>query len=211
MLLKWYGHSCFSMTFANGTTLITDPFDDSMKYPLCTSRADVALVSHDHFDHNHVAPLSGDPIVVKTAGEHAVDGIKITCVPSFHDPDHGAKRGENLISIIEADGLRIGHLGDLGHMPDEAQLAAIQNLDLMLIPIGGFFTIDTNQAIEIIKKANPRCAIGMHFKNAYCDFPISDENQFRSELNAELLPNESEITKETRLPKAAILTYKAEP
>ena len=121
----------------------------------------------------------------------------------------GAKRGENLISIIEADGLRIGHLGDLGHMPDEAQLAAIQNLDLMLIPIGGFFTIDTNQAIEIIQKARPRCAIAMHFKNAYCDFPISDESQFRSELNAELLPNEIEITKETRLPKAAILTYKA--
>ena len=167
MKLKWYGHSCFAMTFENGTVLITDPFDDSMQYPLCTARADIALVSHDHLDHNHVSSLSGNPAVIKTAGAHFANGIKITCVPSFHDAERGAKRGENLISIIEADGLRIGHLGDLGHMPNEAQLQAIQNLDLMLIPIGGFFTIDTNQAIEIIHKANPRCAIAMHFKNAY--------------------------------------------
>ena len=209
MKLKWYGHSCFAMTFENGTVLITDPFDGSMQYPLCTAHADIALVSHDHFDHNHVSSLSGNPAVIKTAGAHFANGIKITCVPSFHDAERGAKRGENLISIIEADGLRIGHLGDLGHMPNEAQLQAIQNLDLMLIPIGGFFTIDTNQAIEIIRKANPRCAIAMHFKNAYCDFPISDESQFRVELNAEQLPNEIEITKTTPLPRAAIMTFKS--
>ena len=103
MKLKWYGHSCFAMTFENGTVLITDPFDGSMQYPLCTARADIALVSHDHFDHNHVSSLSGNPAVIKTAGTHFANGIKITCVPSFHDAERGAKRGENLISIIEAD------------------------------------------------------------------------------------------------------------
>ena len=209
MILQWYGHSCFGMTFENGTVLITDPFDDSMQYPLCTARADIALVSHDHFDHNHVQSLAGNPAVVKAAGEYFINGIKITCVPSFHDPDQGAKRGSNLISVIEADGLRIGHLGDLGHMPSVDQLNAIRNLDIMLIPIGGFFTIDTDQAIKIIREANPRCAIGMHFKNQYCDFTISDESQFVKELSAQTLENKIEVTKTTALPKAAIMRYEA--
>ncbi len=209
MILQWYGHSCFGLTFDNGITLITDPFDDSMNYPLCTARADIAVVSHDHFDHNHVQSLVGNPAIIKNAGEHFVSGIKITCVPSFHDPDQGTKRGSNLISVIEADGLRIGHLGDLGHMPNETQLNAIRNLDIMLIPIGGFFTIDTDQAIEIIRKVNPRCAIGMHFKNRYCDFTISDEIRFVKELDAQTLANRIEIGKDTPLPKAAIMQYEA--
>ena len=207
MKLQWYGHSCFAMTFENGSVLVTDPFDASMQYPPVTVRADIAVVSHDHFDHNCVSALAGSPVVVKKPGEHFVNGIKITCLASFHDAERGAKRGENLISIIEADGLRVAHLGDLGHMPNERQYEALRNLDVMLIPVGGFYTIDTVQAVEIIRKANPRCAIAMHFKNAYCDFTISDDSEFRRLLNAETLPNRIELTKETALPKAAVMQF----
>lgn len=207
MKLQWYGHSCFAMTFENGSVLVTDPFDASMQYPPVAVRADIAVVSHDHFDHNCVSALAGSPIVVRKPGEHFINGVKINCLASFHDAERGAKRGENLISIIEADGLRIAHLGDLGHLPNERQYDALRNLDIMLIPIGGFYTIDTSQAVEIIRRAKPRCAVAMHFKNAFCDFPISDDAEFRRKLNAETLPNRIEVTKETALPKAAVMQF----
>lgn len=205
MKLKWYGHSCFGMTFSNGTTLITDPFDDTVGYPLCTARANAALVSHDHFDHNHVQSLSGDPIAIRTPGQHFVNGVKITGTHSFHDPEQGKLRGENVIYVVEADGLRIAHLGDLGHMPSEAQLNAIKGVDVMLIPIGGTFTITTEQALEVIAQAKPRCAIAMHFANRFCTFPITDETSFVSALHAVRMPGEIEITADAELPAAIVM------
>jgi len=209
MKLKWYGHSCFGLTFANGTTLITDPFDDTVGYPLCTARADAALTSHGHFDHNHVQSLSGEPKVFSAPGEYEIGGVRITGVHACHDPEQGKLRGENVIFIVEGDGLRIAHLGDLGHMPDESQLAAIQNVDLLLLPIGGTFTITTPQAVELIAQAKPRTAVAMHFRNEYCTFPITDEKEFAALTNAAYMPGELEITPETQLPAAVIMRYEA--
>lgn len=207
MKLKWYGHSCFGLTFSDGTTLITDPFDDTTGYPLCTARADAVLSSHDHFDHNHIASVGGEPILINTSGVHQVGGVRITGTESFHDPEQGALRGNNVIFAIEADGLKIVHLGDLGHMPDEAQLAAMANADLLLIPIGGTFTITTPQAVELIAQAKPRAAVAMHFKNDYCQFPITDEKEFVALTGAVVMPNEIEITPETKMPAAIVMKY----
>lgn len=207
MKLKWYGHSCFGLTFDNGTTLITDPFDDTTGYPLCTARADAVLSSHDHFDHNHIASVGGDPVMINTPGVHPFGGVKITGTASFHDPEQGALRGNNVIFAIEADGLKIVHLGDLGHMPDQAQLAAMSNADLLLTPIGGTFTITTPQAVELIAQAKPRTAVAMHFRNAYCQFPVTDEKQFVALTGAVEMPNEIEITPETELPAAIVMKY----
>ena len=195
MKLKWLGHSCFELTLNNGKVLVTDPFDASVGYPAPSVRADAALSSHDHFDHNCFAALDGEPIIVNTEGVHEVCGAKITGVASFHDDAGGSKRGKNLIFVIEADGLRIAHLGDLGHLPQtDAQKAALTGLDVMLIPIGGFFTIDTPAAARIIETYKPRCAIAMHFANEYCHFTISDEAEFVQLTGAKRLPNEIEIT-----------------
>ena len=207
MKLKWYGHSCFGLTFANGTTLITDPFDDTVGYPLCTARADAVLSSHDHFDHNHIQSVSGHPVMINTPGSHEVNGIRVTGTASFHDPEQGALRGPNVIFTIEGDGLRIVHLGDLGHMPSAEQLAAIQGADVMLIPIGGTYTITTPQAVEIIAQAKPRTAIAMHFKNDHCGFPITDEKEFVRLTGASELPGEIEVTPEGQLPAAAVMRY----
>lgn len=207
MKLKWYGHSCFGMTFADGTTLITDPFDDTVGYPLCTARADAVLSSHDHFDHNHIQSVAGSPRLINTAGAHEVGSVHITGYSCFHDPEQGRLRGTNVVFVVEADGLRIAHLGDLGHMPDEALLAAISDVDVMLIPIGGFFTIDTAQAVEVIRQANPRAAVAMHFRNAHCGFTISDETEFIRLTGAVETPSELEITPETALPKAIVMRY----
>lgn len=207
MKLKWNGHSCFSMTFSNGTTVITDPFDNTTGYPLCTARADAVTSSHDHFDHNHIESVSGNPVMVNTPGAHEIGGVKITGTASFHDPEQGALRGKNVIFAIEADGLKIVHLGDLGHMPDEDQLAAMQNADLILMPIGGTFTITTRQAVELIAQAKPRTAVAMHFHNDYCQFPITDEKEFVALTGAVEMPNEIEITAGTQLPAAIVMKY----
>ena len=209
MKLKWYGHSCFGLTFANGVTVVTDPFDETVGYPLCTARADIALCSHDHFDHNHVAPLAGHPQVVTTPGVHDVDGLRITGTPSFHDDAGGAKRGPNVIYAIEGDGLRVVHLGDLGHMPDAAQSAAIAGADLLLIPIGGTYTITTPQAVEIIRAAKPRTAVAMHFSNDLCKMPIAGASEFVRLTGAVEMPGEIEVTPETKLPAAIVMRYEA--
>ena len=207
MKLKWNGHSCFTMTFANGAVLVTDPFDDTVGYPLCTARADATLSSHDHFDHNHIRSLSGNPVMINKSGTCMLNGIRITGVHSFHDPEQGKLRGENVIFIVEGDGLRIAHLGDLGHMPNAEQLAALKNVDVMLLPIGGTFTVTTEQAAEIIAQAKPHTAIAMHFRNQYCTFPVSDEKEFVRLTGAVLMENEIEITKDTLadLPAAAVM------
>ena len=194
MKLKWHGHSCFELTLPGGT-VVTDPYDDTVGYPPLRVRADAALSSHGHFDHNYFAALEGSPVIVNTPGVHEVCGAQITGVASFHDAFSGSKRGANTIFLIEADGLRIAHLGDLGHFPDtDAQREALSGLDVMLIPIGGFFTIDTPTAVRLIETFRPRCAIAMHFANAYCHFTVSDDAQFRRLTGAKDLPNEVEIT-----------------
>ena len=194
MKLKWLGHSCFELTLPGGV-IVTDPYDDSVGYPPLRVKAHAVLSSHDHFDHNHFEAVTGNPRILNAPGVHEVCGAKITAVPAFHDEVRGAKRGENLIHLIEAEGLRIAHLGDLGHQPDtDAQREALSDLDVMLIPIGGTFTITTPEAVKLIEAFRPRCAIAMHFKNRYCHFNISDETEFVRLTGATRLPNEIEIT-----------------
>ena len=193
MKLRWLGHSCFELTLPGGV-IVTDPYDDTVGYPPLHMQADAILSSHDHFDHNCFQAIDGNPAILNTPGVREVCGARITAVPAFHDDVKGAKRGENLIHLIEVDGLRVAHLGDLGHMPDtDEQRAALSDLDVMLIPIGGTFTIDTPQAVKLIEAFRPRCAIAMHFKNRFCGFPVSDEAEFIRLTGAKILPNEAEI------------------
>lgn len=210
MKLKWYGHSCFSMTFADGTTLVTDPFDASVGYPLCDARCDAAVVSHDHFDHNHTSSLTGNFRILNAPGMFEIGGVKVTGISSFHDDAQGAKRGTNVIYIVEGDGLKIAHLGDLGHRPDAALTAALQNVDVMLVPIGGTYTIDTPQAVELIERLRPRMAVAMHFRNRFCRFDISDEQEFAVRTGAAVIPCEIEIAPETELPEAAVMRLSQE-
>ena len=197
MKLRWLGHSCFELTLSNGSVLVTDPYDASVGYPPLSVRADAVLSSHDHYDHNYFQAVTGDPVILNTPGVHEACGARITAIESFHDDVRGAKRGRNLIHLIEADGLRVAHVGDLGHQPDtDAQRAALSNLDALLVPIGGFYTIDTPAAVALISAFRPRCAIAMHFANRYCHFPVSDESEFIRLTGATRLPNTIELTQD---------------
>lgn len=210
MKLKYIAHSCFKLTYNDGTVLITDPYDETVPYPPCNEKCDAALVSHDHFDHNHVQSLNGHFETIVSAGSFHVNNLKITATQSFHDPEQGALRGKNLLFRIDGEGLSIAHIGDLGHMPNDHQREVLSDLDVLLLPVGGYFTIDTAQAEQLIRDLKPRVAIAMHYKTpAIADWPISTEEQFERDTNAVRMPQEIEITHENigDLPPVIIMAH----
>jgi len=207
MKIKWLGHASFLITAENGTRIITDPYvaGSGLRYGEIKESADIVTVSHDHFDHNNVAAVGGNPEVVK--GETVEKkGIKFTAVATYHDEEQGKQRGTNSIICFEVDGIRVCHLGDLGHPIGEGEVAALGRVDILLLPVGGFFTIDAKVASEVSSKLNPRVIIPMHFKTDRCDFPIAGVDDFlqgkervrrldssEAEFKAETLPASTEI------------------
>lgn len=167
MKIQWLGHSCFLITNADGHTLLTDPFDGSLGYPVPKKKADIVTVSHNHFDHNHVAELPAGYLLVTKPSMFAKHGFAVYGVNSYHDDAEGEKRGGNIIYVIEADGVRVAHLGDLGHLPGPKQLTQLGRIDVLLTPVGGFYTIDPSQAHEIVRMMKPRVTVPMHYRNQY--------------------------------------------
>lgn len=178
MKLRWYGHSSFLLTGENGLKVLTDPFDETVGYPTPTVAPDVVTVSHEHFDHNAVKMVPGNPEVVKGPGEHVARGITIVGVSTYHDDAHGSRRGENTVFTISMDGLRVTHLGDLGHTLSASQILALRPVNILLIPVGGYYTIDARQAKEVVDALNPNIVIPMHYKTEVLDFPIAGVEPF---------------------------------
>lgn len=163
MRIIWHGHSCFEIK--DSVTVVTDPHDGKsigIKTPLV--RADIVLVTHDHFDHNCVRIVKGDPSVVRDPGERLLKGVKINGLSTFHDMESGARRGRNIVYRFDMDGIRFCHCGDLGHELTDEQVRAIGPIDVLFIPVGGVFTIDGTQARALIAKLRPRVAVPMHFR-----------------------------------------------
>lgn len=196
MKLQWLGHSCFKITLNDGRVIVTDPYDDTVGYPPLHVEADIVLSSHGHFDHNCFAAVRGDPEIINAPGSYPRCGATITGVHSFHDDAQGAKRGENVIFAVQEGDVKLVHLGDLGHLPDtEAQRAILKDVDVLLIPIGGTYTIATPEAVKLIELYRPRAAVAMHYRNRYCQFPVTDCSAFVEATHAENLPNEVEVSK----------------
>ncbi len=166
MKIKYLGHACFVISSDDGTRIITDPYkiSDSLTYSEIKESADVVTVSHDHFDHNNASAVRGSPKVVKEAGTADIKGIAIKGVPSHHDDAGGGKRGNNIMFRLEVDGIRVCHLGDLGHRLKDQQAAELGKVDILLIPVGGFYTIDAKVAGEVCNQIKPKVIIPMHFK-----------------------------------------------
>ena len=180
MLITYHGHSEFYLECANGFTLLTDPYDDHVGYPMISCPADAVTVSHGHGDHNYVQKVLGAPAIIDSAGEwHPAPEVKITAIPSVHDDANGAKRGKNLLMKIEMEGLTLAHLGDQGILLTQAQLDALGKIDVLMLPVGGFYTIDAAAARKIVDQVNPRVVIPMHYKTKVnASWPISDEKEF---------------------------------
>ena len=207
MKVKYYGHASFKLTTDNGVRIIFDPYESGafgggLTYGKITDEADLVLTSHDHADHNHVADIRGKFTRIDKEGAYDVAGVKIQAIPCFHDPSQGKERGKNLMFVLEADGLRVTHVGDLGHVLDAAAVKKLGPVDVLLLPVGGFYTIDANEATRVMNDVKPKVTIPMHFKTEKCGFPIATVDDFTAgkarvqTLNA----SEAEFTRDT-LPK----------
>ena len=186
MLITYHGHSEFYLECANGFCLLTDPYDDHVGYPMGTYRADAVTVTHGHGDHSFIQKATGAPAIIDSAGEwHPAPEVKITAIPSVHDDANGEKRGKNLIMKMEMEGLTLVHLGDQGAPLTQEQMAALGKIDVLMIPVGGFYTIDAATARDTVKALSPRITIPMHYKTEVNGgWPISDEKEFLRLLGA---------------------------
>ncbi|MBR0025700.1 MAG: MBL fold metallo-hydrolase [Clostridia bacterium] len=178
MKIKWYGHSCFLITADNGVRILTDPCDESTGYILKDIETDIVTSSHDHFDHNYFAAAKGEPIILKDAGETEACGIRFLGVPTWHDKTNGSERGSNIIFVFEVDGMKIAHLGDLGHLPRADVLKELEDVDIMLAPIGGTFTIDHKEALLLRTLLQPKVMIPMHYATPDLKFELAPLQTF---------------------------------
>lgn len=184
MKITWFGQACFELAAAGSATIICDPYHPSTGYAPHPRRADIVTISHEHSDHNCLGWIEGTPVVVRGEGARTVKGVQITGLPSFHDGEGGTRRGPNTVFVIEADGLRVCHLGDLGHAPGTSLLVKIGKPDVLFIPAGGFFTIDGEQAAEIARSIGARLTIPMHYRTGARDTPMSGVEPFAKAMGA---------------------------
>jgi L-ascorbate metabolism protein UlaG (beta-lactamase superfamily) len=183
MKIKWYGHAAFLITSDRGVKIILDPYEPGafggqLSYGKIEDQADIVLTSHDHADHNDTKSLPGTPQVVKGSGSKTVKGVSIKGISTYHDPSKGSERGANTVFNLQVDGIRVCHLGDLGHVLSEKELSDIGSVDILLIPVGGFFTIDAKEATRVAEQIKPKALIPMHFKTEKCGFPIAPVEDF---------------------------------
>ncbi len=164
MEIQYLGHSCFKI-IGKKMSVITDPFDvKTTGYKPIKQSADVVTVSHDHYDHNHTQSISGDPMIFDTPGEYEIKGAEFRGIKASHGEFDGKDLGPNIIFVMEIDGIKICHLGDLGTELSSEQVEQLGNVDILLIPVGGTWTIDAKKAAKIASGIEPRIMIPIHYK-----------------------------------------------
>ncbi|NLU49052.1 MAG: MBL fold metallo-hydrolase [Syntrophomonadaceae bacterium] len=177
MKITWFGHACFLIE-GGGLRIVTDPFDASVGYEVPGVRADVVTVSHEHYDHNAVGNVHGNPRVIRQPGEFQLDGVTIKGIPTYHDRSQGKQRGKNTVYVFNLEGMSIAHLGDLGHGLTPDQVKAMGRLDVLLVPVGGTYTIDAQEAVQVVNQLQPRVVIPMHFKTPHSTINIAPVEGF---------------------------------
>ncbi|HCF49732.1 MAG TPA: MBL fold metallo-hydrolase [Syntrophomonas sp.] len=181
MIINWLGHASFLIDSPLGR-IITDPFEKKLGYQEYRQPVDIATVSHQHWDHNAVQVLQGDPRIISQPGVFQIGQIRIEGMESFHDRKKGQQRGRNIIYKIAAEGLDIVHLGDLGHILEPRQIEAIGNVDILLLPVGGIYTIDAQEARVVAEQLNPVIIVPMHYKTKHLSFELDPLERFTGQF-----------------------------
>lgn len=187
MKLRWLGHASFALE-TPALKIITDPFGESIPYPRINEAADVVTVSHEHHDHNAVNVVQGDFKVLRGVDqrtkkaqriEELIQGVRFRTVPSYHDDQQGKLRGENGIFVMDIDGVTVAHLGDLGERLTPSQAEQMGRVNVLLVPVGGYYTIDARTAKETVELLKPDIVVPMHYKTRYTqDWPIAGVDEF---------------------------------
>ena len=205
--IYWAGQSCFQISVStskdHSADIVIDPFDEKIGLKLPNLSADIVLVSHDHHDHNNVKDIKGTPFVIDGPGEYEIKEVFIQGIPSFHDDKEGKERGQNTIYVLETEGLRFCHLGDLGQkqLTDE-QLEKIDRVDVLMIPVGGKYTISSVEAQKIISQIEPKIIIPMHYALPKLTLELDEVAKFLKAMGKNsVVPQDKFVVKQATLPK----------
>jgi L-ascorbate metabolism protein UlaG (beta-lactamase superfamily) len=183
MEITWLGHSCFKIK-GSQATVITDPYSPELGYRLGKTNARIVTVSHQHPGHCYVQGVGGQPKVVKGPGEYEISGVLIIGIATFHDGEGGKKRGKNTVYLMEIDEVSVCHLGDLGHVLTGEQVGEIDNVDVLLLPVGGVSTINAPKAAEVVRQLEPKAVIPMHYKTPALKRELEPVERFLKEIGA---------------------------
>jgi len=205
--IQWAGQSCFQISVSNSkdhsADIVIDPFDESTGLKVPNFSADILLVTHNHPDHNNVKDVKGTPFLIQEPGEYEVKEVFIKGIQAFHDDSNGKERGQSTIYLIEAEEMRFCHLGDLGQkqLTDE-QLEKIDSVDVLIIPAGGIYTIDSSSAQKIISQIEPKIVIPMHYALPKLKIKLDEVSKFLKTMGKpSVVPQDKFVVKVSTLPK----------
>jgi L-ascorbate metabolism protein UlaG (beta-lactamase superfamily) len=216
MNITWKGQSCFQVVSqkskTNPVTIVIDPFSEEIGLRGSFGQADIVLITHNHSDHNNAKGVSGDPFVIDGPGEYEVKEIYVQGIPSFHDGVEGKDHGLNTIYIVEAEDLRICHLGDIGQKElTEEQLDKIGDIDILMIPVGGNFSVDAKEAVKIMGQIEPRITIPMHYALPRLKMKLEGVDNFLKILGIKSIVPENKLSikkKDISIEEAKIVVLK---
>ena len=192
MDITWFGHSCFRLS-ERGVTIVTDPPSDDLGYERPRIRADLVTISHDHPGHNNHIGFRGGPRFFDGPGEYEVKGVFITGIATYHDGRGGSVRGSNNVFVFDFEGVTVCHLGDLGHVLSQSQVEALNDVDVLLIPVGGLHTIDAPKAAEVISLIQPQIVIPMHYKTPVESARLHGVEKFLKEMGLAAMAAQPEL------------------
>lgn len=178
------GHSCFRLR-GKQAAIITDPFPPDLGYTLGKPTADIATISHQHPSHSYGKGIDGEPKIINGPGEYEIKGVLIIGIATFHDANGGKEKGKNTVYLIEIDGITVCHLGDLGHVLTTEQVEEIDDVDVLLLPVGGGATINASTAAEVLRQIEPRVVIPMHYKTPVLERELGPVDSFFKEMGIE--------------------------
>lgn len=211
MDIFWLGHSSFRIK-GKEATIITDPFDKTLGYPMKKLTASIVTVSHDHPQHSHLEGVGNGPRIVSRPGEYEIASVFINGVATFHDSSEGEQRGKNTAFFLDIEDVKICHLGDLGHVPTPAQTEQMSGADILMVPVGGVSTLGAAEAAETISLLSPRLVIPMHFKTEAVNIELEPLDRFLKEMGVhEAIPQPKLSVSKSHLPsdmKVLVLDYR---
>jgi len=193
MDITWLGHSCFRVRGSHAT-VIADPYPPSLGYSLGRPTAHIVTISHQHPGHCYVQGISGGPRPIAGPGEYEIRGVLVIGVATFHDAEGGRKRGRNTVYLMEVDEVSVCHLGDLGHVLTAEQVEEIDNVDVLLLPVGGVSTINAPMAAEVVRQLEPKVVVPMHYKTQAISWELEPVGRFLKEIGVKQITPQPKLS-----------------
>jgi L-ascorbate metabolism protein UlaG (beta-lactamase superfamily) len=193
MDISWLGHSCFRIGGSHAV-VITDPYSPDLGYSLGKPDAGIVTVSHNHPGHSYTQGIGGEPRLVTGPGEYEIGGVLIIGVATFHDGDRGRERGKNTAYLMEIDEISVCHLGDLGHVLTAEQVEELDNVDVLLLPVGGVSTINASMAAELVRQLEPKVVVPMHYKTPALSRELEPVEKFLKEIGVKEVTSQPKLS-----------------